>query len=285
MAELLDQTIPGFDGILTPHDYQARGIGGVFEPEGIADSIILRGKFFSCEMDTRSGDTGISAARDVREWAAITWRNFATGWTRGFHTYWMHGFRIADWFGTEPMQEVIGRQVEVINESLNWPHETMPGIAMILDDTAVLETNGSGNFYNEAIMWEQKLGMARCGVPFRIYLLEDLALDNFPKHRVYYFPNLFRVDDERLALLKRKVFRDGNLVIWGPGSGISDGRTIGTDSATKLTGFEFEMLPANAPRRILISNFDHPITRNLKEDLVIGGPLPYGPMLYPTDGT
>ncbi|NQV02147.1 MAG: RNA methyltransferase, partial [Bacteroidia bacterium] len=86
------------------HDYQARGIGGVFEPEGIADSIILRGKFFSCEMDSRSGDTGISAARDVREWAAITWKNYATGWTRGFHTYWMYGFRIADWFG---IQQVI----------------------------------------------------------------------------------------------------------------------------------------------------------------------------------
>jgi hypothetical protein len=40
----------------------------------------------------------------------------------------------------------------------------MPGIAMIIDDTAVLETNGSGNFLNKAVMWEQKMGIARCGV-------------------------------------------------------------------------------------------------------------------------
>jgi hypothetical protein len=272
---------PGFDGILTPHDYQARGIGGVYEPEGAADTAVLRGTYFWAEMDTRSGDKDIGTARNYQEWAAITWRNFATAWTRGFNTYWMYGFFIADWFPDKPVQDVIQRQVEVTRESLSWTHETVPGIAMIIDDSAVLETNGSGNFLNEAVMWEEKMGIARCGVPHNIYLFDDLALDNFPKHRVYYFPNLFRVDDKRLKILKKKVFRDGAVVVWGPGSGISDGVTIGTASASKLTGFEFEMLPVNAQRRILISDFTHPVTRGLSADMVIGGPLPYGPVLMP----
>lgn len=278
-------TAPGLSGILTPHDYHARGIGGVFEAEGASDSAVLRGKYFWAEMDTRSGPADIAPARDYREWAAITWRNFATGWTRGFNTYWMYGFYIADWFGDKPVQDTIKRQVDVIRQSVTWTHKTAPGIAMILDDTAVLETNGSGNYLNEAVMWEWKMGMARCGVPHNIYLFEDLALDNFPDHRVFYFPNLFRVDDERLELLKKKVFCKGNVVVWGPGSGISDGKVIGTDSATRLTGFNFTMLPANAQRRILISNFTHPVTKNLDESLVIGGPLPYGPVIMPTDGT
>ena len=284
VASLMDSA-PGFSGILTPHDYQARGIGGIYEPEGAADTAVLRGKAFWGEMDTRSGDKDIGTARNYQEWAAITWRNFATGWTRGFNSYWMYGFFIADWFGDKPVQDVIQRQVNVIRESLNWSHETMPGIAMIIDDTAVMETNGAGNYLNEAVMWEQKMGLARCGVPHNIYLFEDLELDNFPRHRVYYFPNLFRVDDQRLELLRKKVFRDGAVVIWGPGSGISDGVTIGAESAKKLTGFDFTMLPANAPRRILISNFDHPVTRGLGADLVIGGPLPYGPILMPKNCT
>ncbi len=282
-AKLFDAA--GFDGILTPHDYQARGIGGVYLPEGMADSAVLRGKYFWGEMDTRSGDKDIGTARNYREWAAITWRNYATGWTRGFNSYWMYGFFIADWFGDKPVQDVIRRQTEVVRESLDWNHETVPGIAMIIDDTAVLETNGSGNFLNEAVMWEEKMGIARCGVPHNIYVFDDLSLDNFPKHRVYYFPNLFRVDDKRLELLKKKVFRDGAVVVWGPGSGISDGETIGTASAAKLTGFDFEMLPVNAQRRILISNFTHPITRTLPADMVIGGPLPYGPVLMPKNCT
>ncbi len=184
-AKLFDAA--GFDGILTPHDYQARGIGGVYLPEGMADSAVLRGKYFWGEMDTRSGDKDIGTARNYREWAAITWRNYATGWTRGYNSYWMYGFYIADWFGDKPVQDVIQRQTEVVRESIGWNHETVPGIAMIIDDTAVLETNGSGNFLNEAVMWEEKMGIARCGRPHNIYVFDDLALDNFPKHRSIIF--------------------------------------------------------------------------------------------------
>jgi len=277
---------PGFDGLITPHDYQARGVGGVYEPEGIVDSIVLHGKYFLSEMDTRSysgADPHYGCARDDREFAAVTWRNLATSLTRGFNSYWMD--LQTDWFATEEIHRVIQRQVEVIKQSVDWPHETVPGIAMILDDSAVLETNGAGNFFNEAVMWEQKMGMARCGVPHRIYMMEDLQLDNFPRHRVYYFPNLFRVDEERLALLRRKVFRDGNVVVWGPGSGISDGTRTGPESASKLTGFSFEYLRANYPRRTIITNFEHPITRGLAADTIFGGTLSYGPLLFPRDGT
>ncbi|MHB9130287.1 MAG: hypothetical protein ACYDBB_04235 [Armatimonadota bacterium] len=278
---------PGFDGLITPHDYQARAMGGVFEPEGIVDSMILRGKLFSCEMDMRTYADKLNAygrAENEREYAAISWRNIATALTRGFGFYWMD--LTNDWFSPPEIQQLISRQVQVVKESANWEHDTVPGIAMIIDDQAALETNGDGNYALDAVMWEQKMGLARCGVPYRIYLLDDLKLSNFPKHRVFYFPNLFKVDDERLALLKEKVFRDGNVVVWGPGSGISDGVKIGPESAEKLTGFKLAVpFNVNYSRRTLLSNFDHPITKGLDADTVIGSPLSYGPILFPQDGT
>jgi hypothetical protein len=273
--------VPGCDGLITPHDYQARGMGGIFEPEGIADSAVLRGKLFLCEMDTRTyGDKhdGYGLARDLAEFEAITWRNFATGLTRGFWPYWMD--LSSDWFGDPAMAPVIARQAQVLKESLQWRHETVPGIAVILDDRAVLETNGSGNYLTEAVLGQIRAGLARCGVPFRIYLLEDLALPNFPKHRVFYFPNLFKADDARLALLREKVFKEGAVVVWGPGSGIA-GEAAG---AGQLTGFSFQTIKANYPRRVLISNFTHPITRGLPADTMLGSPLAYGPILFPTNG-
>ena len=275
---------PGFDGLITPHDYQARGLGGIYEPEGSVDSAVLRGKIFLAEMDTRTyhGTDPIFPAHNDREFAALTWRNLATGWTRGFQSYWMDVSQ--DWFGTPGIHKVIDRQVEVLKHSVNWKHETVPGIAMVIDDEAALETNGSGNVFNESIMWAEKMGLAHCGVPYRIYLFDDLKLANFPKHCVFYFPNLYRIDPERLKLLQDKVFRDGNVVVWGPGSGISDGTTIGPDSAAKLTGFQFDLLNANYPRRTLVSDFNHPITSGLEADTVLGGPLAFGPALYPKDG-
>ncbi len=280
VAKLFDA--PGFDGLITPHDYQARGAGGVFEPEGIADSMILRGKLFFCEMDTRSyldNYNGYGKARDDREFAAVTWRNLATALTRGINFYWMD--LTNNWFIAPAMQPLIDRQVRVVKASVDWPHATAPGIAMILDDRATLETNGAGNYLNDAVMWEQKMGLARCGVPFRVYLLDDLKLPNFPRHRVFYFPNLFHADAATLALLREKVFRDGNVVVWGPGSGIADGAA----GITRLTGFHVEVLPVNYPHRALLANFTHPLTRGLPADLTFGSALPYGPLVFPTDGT
>ena len=283
IADLLDS--PGFDGLITPHDYQARGIGGVYEPEGIVDSMILRGKFFMAEMDTRTwlmGTNGIGRADNIKELAAITWRNLATSFTRGFTSYWMEFG--GGWWRSEEVQELVGIQTAVMKESLEWPYETVPGIAMIIDDRATLETNGDGSYLNEAVMSEWKYGLSRAGVPRNIYLLEDLALDNFPPHRVFYFPNLFRVTDATLAILRNKVFRNGNVVVWGPGSGISDGDVVGVDSAQRLTGFSFEIIPVNAPRRVLVTNADHPVTMNLPEDTIFGSMLSYGPVLLPLDG-
>jgi hypothetical protein len=276
----------GFDGVITPYDYQARGIGGVSEAEGMTDSCTLRGKLFFAEADVRTW-TGIDkgmyfAARNTKELAAITWRNLATSFTRGYNSYNMDLF--TDWFADAEMHPTLHRQYEVWKQSIDWPREDVPGIAIVLDDTAALETNGNGAFLNLAVMWEQKTGIARCGVPYRIYQFDDLKLDNFPKHRVFYFPNLFRIDDERMKVLRKTVFRDGNVVLWGPGSGISDGKTIGAEHAAALTGFEFDIIQANYPRRVQIQDFSHPITHELDEGVLIGDTLPYGPCLFPKNG-
>lgn len=273
---------PGFDGLMTPLDYQTRGIGGACQTEAIADTVVLRGKYYFAEQDQRTsplGDDSYGTPRTQREFAAVTWRNFADAWTRGYNSYLCGHF-----YEAAELHTAIGPQMRAMEASVDWNHETVPGIAMVLDDAAVLETSGAGNFPNEAVMWEQKLGLAHCGVPYRVYLLEDLALDTFPDHRVIYFPNLFRVDDERLALLHDKVFGAGRVVVWGPGSGISDGERIGPGSASRLTGFTFDMVPVNSQRRVLVTDHEHPATAGLEADTVLGGPLPYGPVLFPTDG-
>lgn len=213
---------------------------------------------------------------------AITWRNIATALTRGFTPYWMDVYQ--DWFAPPELQSIIDRQAEVLRDSVAWPHETVPGIAMVLDDEAVLETNGDGRFFNEAVLWEWKTGLARCGVPVRIYLFDDLTLPNFPAHKVFYFPNLFRIDESRRRILAEKVLRPGHVVVWGPGTGISDGTTIGAEAAAAVTGFSFDMLPVNDHRRTLLIDTSHPLTKGLSPATVLGGPLAYGPVLLPTDG-
>ena len=282
VAELFDA--PGVDGLITPHDYQARGMGGIFEPEGAADSCVVRGKLFLCEMDTRTYAGGFrgresAPAQNLAEFEAITWRNIATGLSRGWWPYWMDLY--ADWFSDPAMQPVLARQIKVLNEATTWPHHDEPGIAVVNDDAAMLDTDGAGRYPLLAVSEQLRLGIARCGVPYRIYLLEDLALTNLPPHKVWYFPNLFRCDRRHLELV-RQVQKDGNLLIWGPGSGISDGEKISTASATQLTGFSFDIVPGNYQRRGLLLS-GHPLTAGIAGQPV-GDGLGYGPQLFPTTG-
>lgn len=285
VAELLDH--PGLDGVVTPMDYQLRGVGGVSEPEGCADSVVLRGKLFMAEWDMRTfhddrerGSFGTSPT--IEAWRAVNWRNVASALTRGYAGYWMD--LVGDWYGDAEIQADIAAATEVMRAARDWPHSTPPGIAVVLDDTAMRDTNGDGRVLNEALLWELKIGLARCGVPYRIYLWDDLALDAFPGHRVFYFPNLHRVDADRLALLRERVFRDGRVVVWGPGSGITDGAVRGADSVRALTGFNCTVEPRAYTRRVHVRAFDHAVTQGLPADVIYGSPLAYGPMVYPTDG-
>ena len=282
---LLD--LPGIDGVITPHDYQARGSGGIYEPEGPADSMVLRGKLFLCEMDTRSwtgvDDPVFGSAPDAQTFAGITWRNIASTVTRGFHSYTMDVF--TDWFADDAIQQILGEQMRLINTAMQMPHREVPGIAVIVDDEAVLETNGNGSPQREAVMRQIRGGLSRCGVPYRVYLLDDLPRLTDAPHQVYFFPNLYRMDEERLAMLQQTVLRDDRVVVWGPGSGISDGKKLSVESAERLTGMKFAMLNADHSRAILVCDSQHTITQHMTPGEIIASPLPYGPVLFPDSGT
>jgi hypothetical protein len=114
-----------------------------------------------------------------------------------------------------------------------------------------------------------------------VYLFSDLAKENMPAYRTYLFPNLFELNDERLALLGRTALRDGRLAIFGPATGITDGRRLGADKISQLLGVEFELVPKQAPRRVLVHG-DHALTARLPAALTYGDSYAYGPILAPT---
>src|SRR5690606_5492413 len=84
VAELFD--VPGMDGVVTPYDYNLRGVNGLFFPEGITDSVILRNKLKLVEWDIRTymdkrtnpkWSRQFGMMRDLEEFKAIMWRDLA----------------------------------------------------------------------------------------------------------------------------------------------------------------------------------------------------------------
>jgi len=285
MAELLD--IPDLNIVCTPHDYLHRGMGFGYEGEGIGDSITLHGKMMLMEEDQRSFSNSEGESwnwlKDRKEAAAGLWRNFGAAIARGYNTYPMDVCN-ASYFMDDGIQEILAARRQVYESAIHWPHTDVSSVVMIVDDTSVIEEDLTLHYQNLAVIQQRLYGLSRCGVPFRLHLFEDLYRDDFPAcHRVFLFPNLFKITPERLAVLKQKVLRNGHVAIFGPASGITDGKALSAESASELTGIPLVLNRRESPRVVTIDRFDHPVTAALRERVDFGDSFAYGPLLVPQE--
>ncbi len=285
MASLLD--IPELDVVATPHDYLHRGMGFGYEGEGIGDSVVLHGKLMLMEEDQRtfslSEEGRWNYLKDMGEAKAGLWRNLGSALSRGYNTYPMDVCG-PSFFMDDGIQEVLAARRVVHEAAVDWPRREVPCIVMVVDDASVIYEDLTIGYQYLAVIHQRLYGLSRCGVPFRLHLFEDLARADFPTcHRVFLFPNLFHVTHERLKLLRDKVFRNGNVVIFGPASGITDGRRLSAETATELTGIPLELVRKESPRFVTIDRFDHPVTERFAWRIDYGDSLPYGPLLVPQE--
>jgi|ETNmetMinimDraft_26_1059896.scaffolds.fasta_scaffold00671_8 hypothetical protein len=287
VKDLIDH--PSLDGLITPADYHARGPGYGFEGEGLSDSMALRKKLLLIENDARTFLSGespgsrrppLGSFMNLGEVKAGLFRNTALALSRNLHHYWMDiagGF-----FNSDEIQSIVRRDKKVLEAGMNWPHrETEHAIAFVIDDEAPLYGNFTTGFHNLALIRQRIDGLALSGIPYRIYLLSDLERNDFPSYRCYFFPNLFKVDDRIIALLRKKIFHNGSLAIFGPATGITDGKTVSAERAEQLLGIPMEMHERTCSRRIRLRDRTHPALESDNMPPLFGDTYMYGPVLAP----
>lgn len=204
--------------------------------------------------------------------------------SRGLHDYWCNVG--SSYFHAANIHEhTVAKLAPALDRMNDWPHrETRDAIALVIDDTSPLVEDFTSGYQSLAVIWQRIRGLAHCGVPYRILLLSDLARGNVPRYKAWLFPNLFKVDDDVLALLRRTVLRDGNVAIFGPATGITDGRLLTAEPASRLLGVPMELHPRTCVRHVVVQDIPgHAISRELPASHIFGDSLPYGPTLTPCD--
>lgn len=284
MAEFLD--LPELDVVATPHDYLHREMGFGYEGEGIGDSVVIHGKMMLMEEDQRTAvvpDPMFNPLKGEAETRAGLWRNLGAALSRGYNTYLTEMSGRGNWFDDDMIAGVCAARAAVHKAATGWDRHEVPSVVMVVDDWSVLEEDYTIDYQYLAVIHQRLFGLSRCGVPYRLHLLEDLAREDFPDcHKLFLFPNLFRVTPERLDLLRRKLFCNGNVAVFGPASGISDGTRLSAESATALTGIPLELVRKESPRWVTLDRFEHPLTRDLPR-LDFGDSYAYGPILAPRE--
>jgi hypothetical protein len=292
-ATLLDD--PGLDVLVTPAMYFNRAMGYGWEPEGLTDSLTLRGKANLTEADMRTWvnrdwegreqstpmpDAGVFL--NAVEMSAGFDRTLATALSRNQMFYYMSVCGANWWFDDPVITNRIRDQRALIEASVGWPwQETTDAVCLVVDDAAGLYEDFSSGFQHLAVFRQIMEGLALCGLPYRIHLLCDLVRDDFPDYRCFLFPNLFRVDEPVLAMLRKQVFRDGKVAIFGPGTGITNGRELSAAGAEQVLGVPMELVDKSCSRRTIFQDHGHPISRNL-ETATFGDSHAFGPLLVPS---
>jgi hypothetical protein len=190
------------------------------------------------------------------------------------------------YFESDKIQQVLARRRSIEEQFLHRARKDVPSVVMLVDDRSGYYTDFTAEYDDLAVIRQRIHGMNHCGVPTRTFLFDDLKRDDFPtSHKMFLLPNCYKFDEEILGLLRAKLFRNGNVIVFGPGSGITDGRTVAPDFAQQLMGLDFELFDHEYPRSVTIDNFSHPLTQGLRACETFGDTHRYGPVLVPLDIT
>ncbi|HEY3416541.1 MAG TPA: hypothetical protein VGM23_06635, partial [Armatimonadota bacterium] len=283
-SRILDH--PAVDFLASPYDYYYRKWGASLINQGLGESAELRGKLFIINEDTRThlhGSTHYSGADSPAETTALYRRNFAAIHTTCSGCNWME--QASNWLIDDGVLAELEQYNKNQQQGIHWAdypaREDM--LCAIIDEEALKYEAPFTDVDFENIYKTRIYGLSHCGVPLRVHALRDLELDNFPRYKAYYFLNPWHMTPEKLALIRKKVLRDGNVAIWQYAPGYVTEQGFSLESMEELTGIRFKVDPMRWEHLITVFNWQHPLTRDLPADCHYGTERRYGPAFIVDD--
>jgi hypothetical protein len=275
---------PDVDFLVSPYSYGFRGIGGDGPSMLPSESARLRGKLVLIEDDTRthvdSQDPNYGRAATLSESVAILRRNFAGAITRGQGLWW------ATWkvdTVKEPAFLPLLKAFQKLGTfALSLDRKPASEAAVFVDDKSFFYQSVKNSLDIPLIFQQRLWGPPRLGAPVDVYLLGDLLEGGLPPYKLCIFLNVFSLDEKRRAALKKEVRRNKRTALWIYAPGLIDGQ-ISLENMADLTGFRFGMGEQPWGPLVHITDFGHPITQGLSQDLFWGTNSKLAPLFHVDD--
>ena len=155
-------------------------------------------------------------------------------------------------------------------------------VAVLLDDESFFY-EWVKNSLDIPLIFQQRLwGLPHMGAPFDVYLLQDLLDGGLKPYKLYVFLNPFRLDKSRREALKRQIQKENRVALWIYAPGYID-EDCSLEQMTDLTGITFGSGEHPWGPLINLIDLDHPITRDLPQDLTWGTNSLLGPVFHVAD--
>ncbi|HPA18355.1 MAG TPA: beta-galactosidase [Verrucomicrobiae bacterium] len=238
---------PDIDVLCAPISYYDRQAGGGAPCMTAAESVMLSGKLWLNEDDTRthlakgSRAPGWQAGADTQATSAeLLRRNLAHETARNFATWWMD-LGSSGWFDDPVLWEEMDRFREIEGYFLNHPTPFRPEIAAVLDERSMLLPVGSGPvpWTTRPLIYTVRENLHRVGAPFGQYLLDDI-LGKRTNAKLNIFLAAWWLSADERAELKKATRGSANIWCWAPG--YFDSGRPSPESVADLTGFDVKVM-------------------------------------------
>jgi len=242
---------PDIDILCSPISYDDRGLAESAPCMTAAESVSLAGKLWLNEDDTAtflSSGTfpGHRERVDTFEGSAAQMaRNTAQEACRNFGTWWMD-LGGTGWFRDERFWQLM-RDLERIDlPLLAGPVPFRPPVAVVLDERSVMFVAERGNSVTTPLLRECRGVLARTGVPYGQYLLDDVTAGRVQADVYAFLCPWSLTEAQRQAVLRATR---GKVRLWCYAPGLFDGFVRSPQTMRELTGFSCLELVAGAEAR------------------------------------
>ena len=270
---------PYVDFVVSPVSYGFRGIGGDGITTYMTESVRLHGKLGIVEDDVRLHDTPKSRlkepliygrTRTLLESISILRRDFARGLIHG-QGIWRAP--VAD----QQLYSALKRFNELGAFALQLDRKPCAEIAIVVDEVSMMYETPKYNLNLASVSNQIYQGISRLGAPSDFYFLDDFLDGKLPPYKLYIFLNAYYLDQTRREMINSQLKRDGRAALWiyAPGY-IKDRPSL--ENMTEVTGFKFAMGQLPWPAFMYVTDFMHPITKGIAQDLFWNYDAALGPL-------
>jgi hypothetical protein len=275
---------PHVDFLASPYSYGFRGMGGDSPSMLPAESVKLHGKLLLIEDDTRTHadpqDPNYGQVKTLAASRTILRRNLAHFLTHAEGAWW--ALWKVDTVKVPQFAALLSEFKKIGERSMTLDRSSAAEVAVLIDDESFSYETCRYSLAIPLIFQQRLWGLPRMGAPFDVFLLGDFLAGKLRPYRLYVFLNPFRLDDGRRKAMVRELRRDGRLALWiyAPGY-LKDGP--GLENMEEVTGLRFGLGEQPWGPLVHVTDFAHPITSGLAQDLAWGTNAKLAPLFYVDD--
>jgi len=262
------------DTFTSPISYLGRKPGGSPTSMVPTGSLRLHGKYRLQDQDTRTFIARVNVAgndifnlfgvpRTLEESLAVLKRDVGRAMLGG-HGVWWHDLPRGNYEHPE-IAACVRRLVEIAGTALHLERGYLPEVAVMADERSPLSQECANRLLYPLLYAQRVEDFSHAGVSWEIFEAADFLEPGFPSSKLILMLNLFELDEREITDIRARLAGSGATVVWFVAPGVQSPRGFDLDAITRLSGFRVGAFPAALNPRVSITDYTHPITRELAE--------------------